>query len=99
MRFFRNFFSPTPGFPFLALFFIIIVLCTVYGIQMRELVKQNNQFSKTITQVTPTAERANLLINTMVAIGNDLLAIVDESPTARKIVDQYQIKQSEAATD
>src|SRR3990167_8480058 len=99
MRFFRSFFAPTPGFPFLAIFFVVVALSVVYSIQFKELIKQNQGFEASIATLTPVAQKADVVINTMVAVGNDLLGMVDTSPVARDIVYTYKLREGNVPSD
>lgn len=77
---------------FVALFVLILAFCVQYGIQAVDVVGKNIEFEKVIANTEPAAKRASIVINTMVAVGNDILAIADTNPVAREIVRIYKIR-------
>src|SRR3990167_2644637 len=93
-RFFKNLLAPSPAFPLFSILLVLLALCGVYGYQLGTLVTQKKNLNLSLTNLEPLVPRANLVNATMLAVGQDLLKMVDKSPGAREVVKLFNIRPS-----
>ncbi|MFQ3671587.1 MAG: hypothetical protein SNJ84_09035 [Verrucomicrobiia bacterium] len=76
---------------------VMVVLVVINGFQLRATFEQRAAMNRLSAQLETVLPQARLINETMVGLSRDVLNMAQSSAGARKIVEEFQIRQTQPA--